>query len=301
MTTTSSPAVDPAELLPGDLRVELWKRVERRLRKGEVLITNEQFFKAMAKDLKRMLRVEPDRRVKVELLQMIIQVNEAHPETYLTMGIKNAVKTFIAEAQKGGADEEGTEWMQEMMASMVREGRTAMWLEGMGINVDERILTGRFEQTILSIIEGKKVWGRPERRQRTRRQRCSTSEMVGVRTTEMEAAPEADPPAIEGPPTMEEQQERQAQERERTEKMVEEEIQRAPRNLDSYQQQKLLNEDEANKLRELYGIDQRLADGEIDEAEAQRLREEIGDAVREKLQARLARGRRPLPALHHEF
>ena len=25
MTTTSSPAVDPAELLPGDLRVELWK------------------------------------------------------------------------------------------------------------------------------------------------------------------------------------------------------------------------------------------------------------------------------------
>ena len=84
-------------------------------------------------------------------------------------------------------------------------------------------------------------------------------------------------------------------------KMVEEEIQRAPRNLDSYQQQKLLNEDEANKLRELYGIDQRLADGEIDEAEAQRLREEIGDAVREKLQARLARGRRPLPALHHEF
>ena len=152
MTTTSSPAVDPAELLPGDLRVELWKRVERRLRKGEVLITNEQFFKAMAKDFKRMLRVEPDRRVKVELLQMIIQVNEAHPETYLTMGIKNAVKTFIAEAQKGGADEEGTESMQEMMASMVREGRTAMWLEGMGINVDERILTGRFEQTILRII-----------------------------------------------------------------------------------------------------------------------------------------------------
>jgi len=217
-----------------------------------------------------------------ELLQMIIQVNEAHPETYLTMGIKNAVKTFIAEAQKGGADEEGTESMQEMMASMVREGRTAMWLEGMGINVDERTLTGRLEQTILSIIEGKKVWGRPERRERTRRQRRSTSEMVGVRTTEMEAAPEADPPAIEGPPTMEEQQER-----ERTEKMVEEEIQRAPRNLDSYQQQKLLNEDEANKLRELYGIDQRLADGEIDEAEAQRLREEIGDAVREKLQARL--------------
>ena len=165
----------------------------------------------------------------------------------------------------------------------------------------ERRRGGETGVASVQLIEGKKVWGRPERRERTRRQRCSTSEMVGVRTTEMEAAPEADPPAIEGPPTMEEQQERQAQERERTEKMVEEEIQRAPRNLDSYQQQKLLNEDEANKLRELYGIDQRLADGEIDEAEAQRLREEIGDAVREKLQARLARGRRPLPALHHEF
>ena len=171
MTTATSQAAASEELLPADLRVELWKRIERRLRKGEVLITSEQFFKAMAKDFKRLVRVDPDRRIKIELLQMIIQVNETHPETYLTMGIKNAVKTFIQDAQKGGADEEGTESLQEMMASMVREGRTAMWLEGMGINVDERTLTTRLEQTILSIIEGKKVRGREERRERTRRQR----------------------------------------------------------------------------------------------------------------------------------
>jgi len=46
-------------------------------------------------------------------------------------------------------------------------------------------------------------------------------------------------------------------------------------------------EDEANTLRELYGIDKRLADDEIDDAEAQRLRDEMGDVVREKLQAKL--------------
>ena len=287
MTTATSQAAASEELLPADLRVELWKRIERRLRKGEVLITSEQFFKAMAKDFKRLVRVDPDRRIKIELLQMIIQVNETHPETYLTMGIKNAVKTFIQDAQKGGADEEGTESLQEMMASMVREGRTAMWLEGMGINVDERTLTTRLEQTILSIIEGKKVRGRAERRERTRRQRRPASEMVGVRTTEVEAVGEAEPPAVEGPPTMEEQQQRAAEEKERTAEMVAEEIERAPRNLDSYQNQKLLSEDEASKLRELYGIGQRLADGEIDDEEAQRLRDEIGDVVREKLEARL--------------
>ena len=287
MTTATSQAAASEELLPADLRVELWKRIERRLRKGEVLITSEQFFKAMAKDFKRLVRVDPDRRIKIELLQMIIQVNETHPETYLTMGIKNAVKTFIQDAQKGGADEEGTESLQEMMASMVREGRTAMWLEGMGINVDERTLTTRLEQTILSIIEGKKVRGRAERRERTRRQRRPASEMVGVRTTEVEAVGEAEPPAVEGPPTMEEQQQRAAEEKERTAEMVAEEIERAPRNLDSYQNQKLLSEDEASKLRELYGIGQRLADGEIDDEEAQRLRDEIGEVVREKLEARL--------------
>lgn len=270
-----------------ELRVELWKRIERRLRKGEVLITNEQFFKAMAKDFKRMVRIDADRRIKLELLQMIIQVNETRPETYLTMGIKNAVHTFIKEAQKGGADDEATGSLQEMMASMVREGRTAMWLEGMGINIDQRTLTGTLEQTILSIIEGKKVRGRPQRRQVRRQQRRSASEMVGVRKTEVEATAAAEPAAVEGPPSQEEQQQRQAEENKRTDEIASEEVKRAPRNLDAYQQQKLLNEDEANKLRELYGIDQRLADGDIDDAEAQRLREEIGEAVREKLQARL--------------
>lgn len=287
MTTATASATAPENLLPADLRVELWKRIERRLRKGEVLITSEQFFKAMAKDFKRLVKIEPDRRVKLELLQTIIQVNEAHPETYLTKGIKNAVKAFVQDAQKGGADEEGTESMQEMMASMVREGRTAMWLEGMGINVDERTLTPRLEQTILSIIEGKKLRARPERRELPRRQRRPASEIVGLHKTAVETVGESEPPAVEGSPTMEEQQQRAAEEKERRAEMVSEEIERAPRNLDSYQQQKLLNEDEANTLRELYGIDKRLADDEIDDAEAQRLRDEMGDVVREKLQAKL--------------
>jgi hypothetical protein len=40
-------------------------------------------------------------------------------------------------------------------------------------------------------------------------------------------------------------------------------------------------------LKKLYGIDKRLADGDIDEEEANRLRGEISEAVRAKLQLRL--------------
>ena len=55
----------------------------------------------------------------------------------------------------------------------------------------------------------------------------------------------------------------------------------------SYVQQNMLSEKEAVDLRTLYGIDERLAKGEIDEAEANRLRSEISEGVRDKIQQRL--------------
>ena len=57
---TTVPAQNTSDAtLPADLKVELWKRVDRRLQSGEVLITNEQFFKATVRDFRRLAGVVP--------------------------------------------------------------------------------------------------------------------------------------------------------------------------------------------------------------------------------------------------
>ena len=281
MTTASARQTSDTKL-PSDLKVELWKRIDRRLHTGEVLITNEQFFKAMVRDFSRLVGVAPDRPAKGRILEMIIHVNQTHPETYLSAGIKNAIKAFFE-----STDDDAV--AREMIVRMVREGRTSMWLEGMGIDVDPRLLTGAVEQAIISIVEGKGLRSSAPRRQKHKRPARRAVAMAGVSTTNVNepSSEPVEPPACEPDPTEQEQAERIGEEKTRAEEVAGEEIGRAPRNLQSYIQQKLLSEEEAADLKKLYGIDKQLADGDIDEAEANRLRSEIEEVVRQKLESRL--------------
>ena len=50
MTTTlnaTTPSAANGDVLPPKLKLELWKRIDRRLTRGEILIKNEQFMRAM--------------------------------------------------------------------------------------------------------------------------------------------------------------------------------------------------------------------------------------------------------------
>ena len=280
--TTTSPQPAAAEALPSALKVELWKRVDRGLRNGEMLITNEQFFKVVVRDFRHLIGVAPDRAVKVRLLEMVMQVNDKHPETYLTAGIKNAVDAFF----KSTGDNAGE--AREMIVRMVKEGRTGDVAGEYGHQrrrqdphrkgrAGDHPHYGR-QQTAAT---GAKA-GKPQAP-------CATGHrLVGVSQTSIEEPTDlSDVSVYEPGPTEAEQAERIAEEKARTEELAGEELKRAARNLGSYMQQKLLNEDEVADLKRLYGIDKRLADGDIDDAEANRLRSEISDAVREKLQSRL--------------
>lgn len=178
--TTAPPRADSGTALPSDLKVALWKRVDRRLRNHEVLITNEQFYKVMVREFQRLVGMAPPRPVKARILEMIMQVNEKHPETYLSTGIKNAVQTFFK-----STGEDDTE-AREMIVRMVKEGRTAMWLESMGIDIDPRMLSGPVEQAIISIAEGKKVRAPAKRRGTRKRPLRRGAGMVGVNATSLE-------------------------------------------------------------------------------------------------------------------
>ncbi len=61
----------------------------------------------------------------------------------------------------------------EMIVSMVQEGRTAAWLEGLGIDVDERMLNDTVEQAIIRVTEGKKLSAPPVRPEESMRSEIS--------------------------------------------------------------------------------------------------------------------------------
>jgi hypothetical protein len=277
------------EVLPSELKVELWKLVDRRLRHGEVLITTEQFYRSMIRDFKKLIKTDPSKEIKLELIKMIEAVNEAKPETFLTFGIKNAVTRYLRDIEDRTRGEEGAvEEAREMIKQMIQEGRTALFLEGMGVEVGATGVNARLERAIISVVEGKKLKAVSNRDRRQQRRRKAQSTMASVHTSA--AAQTAEPSAkaaYEPPPSEEEQQARVQEDKKQFELSAQGEIDRAPRNIEAYLQDKKLTEEEATDLRTLYNIDERLAKGEIDEEEANRLRAEISDSVREKLQQRI--------------
>ena len=133
MTQTSPP--QEKSLLPKELVVKLWGRVDRRLQRGDVLITTEHFQKVMEREFRKLVRVSPPRKIKEYLRDMIVAVNESHPETYLTLGIKNAVTRYFRDAQnrmQGQSLEDQNQSLQ-MIIQMVKGGRTAFFLESIGV------------------------------------------------------------------------------------------------------------------------------------------------------------------------
>ena len=290
-TLTQPPAsVDPP-VLPPTLKLELWKRIDRRLTRGDVLITNEQFVRAMVRDFRKVLRIKPDRSAIEEMVQMVQAVNETRPETYLTMGIKNAITKFFRDAEERTQGQaEARDEIHTRIKEMIKEGRTALFLESIGVEVGDDALNPRIEAAIVRIIEGKKLKATPRRESSAAaRRRRGPSEMVAVRSAvEEPAVSDSDEqPAVAPPPTDEEQQQYLAEHKKLSAQAAKAEMERAPRHLESYVQQELLSAGEAVDLRTLYGIDERLAKGEIDGAEAERLRNEISESVREKVQQRL--------------
>ena len=286
MTTISPP--QPDEVLPSELKLELWKQVDRRLRRGEVLITTEQFYRAMFRDFKKMIKAEPSKPMKLELIKMIETVNETQPETFLTLGIKNGVTRYLKDVEDRTQGEEGAVEEARSMIEMISDGRVALFLEGMGVEVGATGVSDKIKKAIISVVEGKKLKGAPTKERRQQRRRKAASSMVGVHTSA--AAQSAEPSekaAYEPPPSEEEQQARVQEDKKQFELAAQQEMDRAPRNIEAYLQDNRLTQEEATDLRTLYDIDERLAKGEIDEEEANRLRAEISESVREKLQQRV--------------
>lgn len=281
------PADPTAEspLLPSRLKYELWRRVDRRLQRGEVLISTEQFQEAMEREFRRMVRLPAPRQVRELLRDMIVRVNESHPETFLTLGIKNAIASFIRGASSGNQDPAAQDEVRQMLQRVIEEGRTAFFLESIGVELKTAELTPRIEAAIARIVAGQQLQPVPQDERQPQRRRRRTG-MTAVSHVESAVEPE-DKPAQAPLPDQAEQEEWAHEEEERQAGIVQEELNKAPKRLADYARQGLLSEEEARDLQELSGIEARLARGEIDQAEAERLRSGFAADVREKLARRL--------------
>ena len=278
--------------LPRELKRRLWRRIDRRLQKGEILITTDHFQEVMEKEFRRLVHLPPPRKIKELIREMIVAVNQAHPETYLSLGIKNAVTTFFRDVENRlqGESLDAQAEALKMIKQMVQGGRTAFFLESIGVEIGPNGVSRRVEQAILKIVDGRKLVPEVTPQVERKRRRGRGVEWVPVRTTVQEAAPEEseeDGPAQAPLPTAEEEQERVLQEQGREAEIAEKEMEKAPRNLESYLKRKLITEEEALSLRELYSVNERLKKGEIDPEEAERIRNNMDAAVREKVEQQL--------------
>ena len=281
--------VQDDHLLPSLLKQQLWLRIGRRLDNGEVLITTEQFQRAMTKEFKRLVKTSPNWETKKRICKMIMTVNDEYPETYLTLGIKNAVSKFFRNAKEslGGEGNDVVEESKKRIKQMIKNGKSDFFLESIGVDIGNSGVPRSIERAIEKIVDGQKLHAAPEVQVRSPQRRRATN-MVDVRVAQAQAGQDpADQEVGAPPPSREEEQERIREDKERLEALSTQELKRAPSRLDSFVEQKLLTDEEVVSLRDLYGIDERLEKGEIDQAEADSLRGQIDANVQSRLQERL--------------
>ncbi len=276
------------KLLPSKLRLALWKRVDRRLQHGDMLITTTQFQELIEREFLRLVKVKPSPKISLAIREMVERVNEEHPNKYLSMGIKNmmAMYTRTLLSRLEGHSEEALKEGRQRLKDMVRDGRTALFLESIGIEVGPKGVSRSVGRAIERILEGEQIEVDPQVVERKKqRRRGSGMAAVRISAAALEAEQDAEGPAQLSLPGAEECQEREQHMVVREQEIAAEETGRASEYLDSYCEQDLIDEEEKSALQAAYGIDEELASGKINLEEAERRRSKIG--LREQAEKKL--------------
>ncbi|MFT5086060.1 MAG: hypothetical protein ACI8PG_000407 [Planctomycetota bacterium] len=281
--------IDWQKQLPAKLRLALWKRVDRRLQHGDVLMTDEHFQKLMEREFLRLVHVKPSPKISAAIMAMVIRVNEEHPNKYLGLGIKNMMifytRTLLDRLEDHS--EEAFKEGQQRIKKMMREGRTALFLESIGIELGPRGLPPSIEKAIHNVLNGKEIEVQPQILEHQKSKKHGPG-MADVRISEaaLKVEEEAEGPAQAPLPNEDECKDREERMLAREQEINSEEVDRASNYLDSYREQNLIDDEEVSMLTALYGIDSDLAQGKINLEEAERRRSKIGnrEAVDKKLE-----------------
>ena len=272
-------ANDYANHLPSKLRLALWKRIDRHLQLGEALISTEHFFRVMEQEFARLIGVRPSAKIRQALCEMIAHVNEQYSDKYMACGIHNAVKDYLSRMpHRRDGGEEAMEQTRQRLRRTVRDGRAGAFLESIGVEVGPTGATPSMAKAIEKALEVNKEAGVAVESSEVKvRRRGAGLERVAVRVSGADlAAAAADEGAVKESLAEDQGSVKQVEHISTREAEVAAGQMVLPRpQPEGCQDEDVLDDDDLAALRALYGIDDQLAAGEIDAAEADRQRTEI--------------------------
>lgn len=294
----SEESTDWQTALPSKLRLALWKRVDQRLHRGDVLIADEQFLELMQEEFKRLVGIEASPKIRAAMLTMIQRVNAEHPNKYLVFGIKNMMMSYTRTLldRLGDDSEDALKEGIERIKNMVRERRTVLFLESIGIDLGDKGLPRSIERIIEQVVNSKQLDVPLDELIAKEREKRPTKKRAAKKAAAPLAAkvqPKGDGEGAEELSPLQKVRAADEENRQHEQLMVEreqqimsEETTRARSYIMAYKQQGILDEEDVQTLEELHSVDDALSAGKIDQQEAEHRRSKVEhrQAVNEKLQ-----------------
>jgi hypothetical protein len=276
-------------VLSREVLASMWGRVADRLQQGEVLVRNEQFQLAMEEEYQLLTGRPPQATISNYLSQMIEVVNGQYPGTYVTRGLQNSVdKAFDkgvralqwseAKIQQSGArtikrftqresvrgllDEMNVRPSQIDVLRIVQKSIESLRANG-GIGIAE---------VAQALNSNAAMWQNQDELTAAPAPSPTPSQPANVVVDrEIQAAIEKgdlDPAQV---------QRRVRQQDKKGAQIRDKEMAKVPARLGAFVERGAITHEEADTVRQLHKVDQRLQRGEIDANEASRVRNSIMD------------------------
>lgn len=280
--------------LSSALRTELWMALGERLRSGVPLCSNGDFLDALCEIYEEVTGDVAPEMVRLEISEMVVAVNEAHPETYLAKGVQNGIAR---------AFEEGVRRLNWNVDKIQSTGARTMRRFRQQENVRELFADANLDPEQISVADCVQQVIQEVAPDQRKLEQPATPARPAFRP---DLKPQVPPPADDAETTAagstdaetqalvesgevdekEVKQRAQAQEQRRSE-LEEKEMKRAysAERLDSFVEQGVVEPEEAEKLKELARVEERVRKGEITEHEAGEIRNSLMDGkTRDKLE-----------------
>ena len=281
--------------LPGDLFRRLWAQITSRLRGGEVLLSNNDFRVAIEEEYADVTGAEPSADIIHEIRSTVEAINRDHPQTYLAQGMQNSVnRAFEAGARQLNWDankiqEKGARSLQRFsQLDAVRE-----LFEDLNLRPNDIDALSAIQGAVEEIAGPREEAPKPDVEIRP----AVSFDQPEEPTVAVSAEPP--PPAApldddakaavdSGEVEADEAKQRNEKQAKRQGELEEKELKKVSSNLESFVKQGIVTEEEADKVRELRKVDERVKKGEIGEDEAADIRNSIlQGSARDKLDRKI--------------
>jgi hypothetical protein len=272
---------DTYTILPDEVHDQLWERIFVRLDRGDALITTEDYQLAVESEYLAVTGADPTSTLK-ELFRAAIQAfNVEHPDRLVARGVQNSV----TKAFQNGVFK--LEWdpsrIEQAGDGSIERFKTREWVQGFleDARIDPSLIDGKIcVSHAIEVVKGNKEF------------------LQHHPPTEPLSASEAPPPPVgedvrealdEGTVSETEVGERSAEENQTRAAITKREIANAANHVESYVQQGFISSEDGEKIRALSDINERVASGEINRSEGERLRNSLlSQAARDEIESKLA-------------